>query len=547
MGSEKKKVVIVGAGMAGLTAAAYLAREKFDVLLVDKNERIGGLVSTFESNGFYFDTGPRAFINSGIIKPMLKDLGIQWDFIKNNITIGIEDHLIRMHSMEGLKEYQRLLVHLFPGNEAEIHQIIAVISKLSEYTRTLYEFDNPNFIDLKRNKTFIFKKLLPWTFKFLYALGKLNQYNLPVEDFLSTLTTNQSLVDVIIQHFFRRTPAHFALGYFYVYLDYFYPKGGTGALSNLLKEKILEWGGDIKLNRNIVEITPSESKVVTSDGTEFHYDYLVWAADLKTMYRSLNLVNIDSNISAQINIESQRILTSKGAESVFILYLAVNRQHSYFQQNGGEHLFYTPSRKGLGETNRGERIRLIEDFDQIPKDEIFEWLKKYLELNTYEISIPVLRDCTLAPEGKTGLMVSCLFDYQILEKIEKAGWYEEFKAICETEIIRILSETIYKNIDKDILFKFSATPLTIQKISGSSEGAITGWSFEAPSPVINTLQDIPKSVLTPIPNIYQAGQWVYTPAGVPIAMLTGWYASQNIIGLEKKNRRNLPARSSLAA
>jgi len=90
MGSEKKKVVIVGAGMAGLTAAAYLAREKFDVLLVDKNERIGGLVSTFESNGFYFDTGPRAFINSGIIKPMLKDLGIQWDFIKNNITIGIE-------------------------------------------------------------------------------------------------------------------------------------------------------------------------------------------------------------------------------------------------------------------------------------------------------------------------------------------------------------------------------------------------------------------------------------------------------------------------
>ncbi|MFZ6018702.1 MAG: NAD(P)/FAD-dependent oxidoreductase, partial [Chloroflexota bacterium] len=62
-------------------------------------------------------------------------------------------------------------------------------------------------------------------------------------------------------------------------------------------------------------------------------------------------------------------------------------------------------------------------------------------------------------------------------------------------------------------------------------------SFENPPPVIHTLKDIPKSVLTPIPNVYQAGQWVYSPAGVPIAMLTGWYASQNII----KRARKKPA------
>jgi phytoene dehydrogenase-like protein len=54
MQSEKRQVVIVGAGMAGLTAAAYLAREKFDVLLLDKNDRIGGLVGGFEKDGFFF-------------------------------------------------------------------------------------------------------------------------------------------------------------------------------------------------------------------------------------------------------------------------------------------------------------------------------------------------------------------------------------------------------------------------------------------------------------------------------------------------------------
>ena len=56
METGNKKIVIVGAGMAGLTAAAYLSRENFNVLLLDKNDRTGGITSTFESDGFYFNS-----------------------------------------------------------------------------------------------------------------------------------------------------------------------------------------------------------------------------------------------------------------------------------------------------------------------------------------------------------------------------------------------------------------------------------------------------------------------------------------------------------
>ena len=76
MKTKNNGIVIVGAGMAGLTAAAYLARENYSVLLVDKNNRCGGLVNTFDYDGFSFDSGPRAFVNSGIVKPILKNLGI---------------------------------------------------------------------------------------------------------------------------------------------------------------------------------------------------------------------------------------------------------------------------------------------------------------------------------------------------------------------------------------------------------------------------------------------------------------------------------------
>jgi len=528
-----KKIVIVGAGMAGLTAAAYLTRENYIVLLLDKNNRSGGLVHTFCQDGFFFDAGPRAFVNSGIIQPMLKDLGIDWDFLENKISIGIEDQLFRVNSMESVREYERILSYLYPDHVREIEKIIAIIDELSGHTGILYEFDNPNFVDLMGDKKFIFRKLIPWTFKFLNALMKFNQFNMPVETFLARITDDQSLIDILTQLFFRKTPTYFALGYFYVYLDYFYPKGGTIALANLLKEKILGWGGEIKLNKTITEIIPSESKVTDSDGNSYFYDHLIWAADLKTLYRYLNPAGLSEKTTKKIETEKRRILSSKGAESVFILFLAVNLPHSFFQTKGGEHMFYSPSRKGLGEINREAREDLIENFDKKSKDEVFAWLDNYCNQNTYEVSIPALRDSTLAPEGKTGIMISFLFDYYVIEKIEKAGWYDEFKKTMENHIIRIFSQTIYQGLEDAVLFKFSSTPLTINKVSGSSEGAITGWSFETEIPVVNVLKDIPKSVITPIPGVYQAGQWAYAPSGVPIAMLTGWYATQRIFKQSK--------------
>ncbi len=88
-------------------------------------------------------------------------------------------------------------------------------------------------------------------------------------------------------------------------------------------------------------------------------------------------------------------------------------------------MFYTPSRKGLGQTTRLERENLVKDFDNKTKEEVFAWVEQYCELNTYEVSIPALRDASMAPERKTGLMISCLLDYDIVEKIEKAGWYAD--------------------------------------------------------------------------------------------------------------------------
>jgi len=533
---EKNKIIIVGAGMAGLTAGAYLCRENYDVLLVEKNDRTGGLVSTFERDGFSFDGGPRAFVNSGMVKPILKDLGIDWDTMQNSISIAIEDQMLSIDSMESMSEYERILKNLYPEKADDIETIMKSVSKLSEYTKVLYTFDNPYFVDYMSDKKFVFQELLPWTVKLLFTLRKFKQFSMPMEEFLDRQTDSQELKDILTQFFFRKTPTYFALGYFYVWLDYFYPKGGTGVLPNLLEERILESRGKIKLNTKIEEVIPAESKVRDSEGNFYEYDYLIWASDLKTLYKELNQKGLEKNTAKKINIKAQDLYSAKPAESSFIMYAAVDRPPAYFREKGGAHVFYTASKQGLGETNKGAKEKLLENFETKSKEDILKWLDDFCNLNTYEVSVPAVRDADLAPEGKTGIMISCLFDFEIIEKINKAGWADEFKKEFEERIIRLFSESFYPGIDKDIIFKFSTTPYTINKMIGSSGGSIVGWSFETKSPVFNELKDMPKSAQTPIPNVFQAGQWAYAPAGVPIAMLTGWHASQEIIKRSSKKK-----------
>jgi len=93
------------------------------------------------------------------------------------------------------------------------------------------------------------------------------------------------------------------------------------------------------------------------------------------------------------------------------------------------HFFYTPSRQGLGETHLQELTDLLARFREAGRTEILAWLDRFTRLNTYEISIPVLKDPEMAPPGKTGVIISLLAEYDLFRKIEEAGWslmYDSF-------------------------------------------------------------------------------------------------------------------------
>ena len=123
----KFDVVVVGGGMAGLTSSAYPARSGTKVLLIEKEAICGGLVSTFERDGFFFDGGIRATEASGALFPMLRQLGIEIDFVHNDLSLGMGNRVIRINTVEDVLQYRDLLVEFYPENRQEIEEIIRQI------------------------------------------------------------------------------------------------------------------------------------------------------------------------------------------------------------------------------------------------------------------------------------------------------------------------------------------------------------------------------------------------------------------------------------
>jgi phytoene dehydrogenase-like protein len=206
-------------------------------------------------------------------------------------------------------------------------------------------------------------------------------------------------------------------------------------------------------------------------------------------------------------------------------------------QRCGPHCFYTPSKAGLSAIQSEPWQAVLADPNRSAADQqlaLKAWIREYLALTTYEISNPALRDPALAPAGKTGVIVSTLMDYRLVKAIDIAGWYPAFKAFCEEQILLVLENSIFPGVIRQVELRFSSSPLTIELLTGNSGGAITGWAFLDDSgtgklPAVSVFRKIAKTIETPLPHIYQAGQWTFSPAGLPVSILTGKLAADGVI------------------
>lgn len=77
--SNHRKVVVIGGGLGGLAAAVHLAHQGLEVLVLEKNDRIGGKLGTFSADGFTWDTGPSLLTMPHFLRELWSDLGRNLD------------------------------------------------------------------------------------------------------------------------------------------------------------------------------------------------------------------------------------------------------------------------------------------------------------------------------------------------------------------------------------------------------------------------------------------------------------------------------------
>jgi len=84
-----KQIVVVGAGIAGLTAAYFLKKEGYSPIVLEKSERVGGRTCTDVVNGFTIDYGAQYLMDKFTIEPNLIDsLGLNQHSSRQANTLG---------------------------------------------------------------------------------------------------------------------------------------------------------------------------------------------------------------------------------------------------------------------------------------------------------------------------------------------------------------------------------------------------------------------------------------------------------------------------
>jgi protoporphyrinogen/coproporphyrinogen III oxidase len=94
-----KKIVMLGAGISGLTTAYWLYKDGYDVTVLDKNSEPGGVMESVPTEHFLFDRGPNSGLEtSPLIKKLVEETGLQDEFIyanaKGNKRYILKDNIL---------------------------------------------------------------------------------------------------------------------------------------------------------------------------------------------------------------------------------------------------------------------------------------------------------------------------------------------------------------------------------------------------------------------------------------------------------------------
>ena len=115
---RKGKVAIIGGGISGLSAAAYAAKQGYDVEIFEKNDEIGGRARQFKTeNGYTFDMGPSWYWMPDIIENFFIDFNVKSSDFFELVSLNPQFEIVFPDQSINLPEDFNEIVQLFESFE----------------------------------------------------------------------------------------------------------------------------------------------------------------------------------------------------------------------------------------------------------------------------------------------------------------------------------------------------------------------------------------------------------------------------------------------
>ena len=307
-----KSVIIIGAGLSGLTCAALLAKKGLDVTVVESQFKPGGSCGIFKRKDTIFEQGaamlygfgekgfnPHRFVFNSLEEPI--------DMIKHDNLYVINYGDKRVVFYEDINKFVEQLGEIFPGQKENFERFYKDIEKL--YLKVIAE--NPSYIspDILKKEDGL-KKLLSHPLAYIKFLGFLNSStesllekyfdDKEVFKFFDKLTSTYCYTTV------KETPAVLSTIMFVDnhYGGSYYPAGSTLNLVGKLEKLIEENNGNMIYNKEVTKILVKDNKAIgvkLDDDKEMFSDYVVHSGTVWNLYNKLLSESTDEKTVELVN------------------------------------------------------------------------------------------------------------------------------------------------------------------------------------------------------------------------------------------------------
>ena len=489
---NKPTAIIIGAGIGGIATAARLAKNGFQVTVLEKNENPGGRCNQIVRDGHRFDTGPTLFLMPEVWKETFAALG---ERLEDHLDLRRIDPTYKVHFEDGLQlqltsnlgEMQTQLESVEKTAFSGFLQYLAEGNR--HYKISLEKFVGRNFYNLFQ---YFSLANLPLLFQ-LKALMKhyKNVSRYFKDERLKAAFTFQNMYLGLSPY---DAPATYSLlQYTELAEGVWFPIGGMYRAIEALTSIAESLGVQFIYNSPVSKINiegNQVSSVETVEGKVFSADVFIGNADLPYIYTNL----------LPENSEAEKLSRKKYTCSTIMFYWGLGKVYPQIAHHnvilGGD---YKAS------------------FDSIFEEHTLP------EQPSFYIHAPARTDSRAAPEGQDTLYV--LVPVGHLDENNEQDWNSLIEKARQTVFDRLQKEMGIQDLKDHIKFEIMNTPETWKQQYNLEKGAAFGLSHNFWQ--VGYLR--PRNRHSQFKNLYFTGASTHPGTGLPIVLLSARLTTERIL------------------